>query len=198
MSTSIEQVHEHEVDLHFLVGRARACVILFIISDVLSVFAILAAGGYLSTLNVLNQFKQPGDHPPAFLPGLVVAVLMVVSGLAYYLWDRSYQRDGQAGQLVFYLLSWILMIVALVVQVWLSLHLGYAAPLHSYDSLIILIVWYSAAHLLLLAFIGLLLFGRITRGRLAGRGYIVEATGYWWYYTIIATLLLWVFSLLIG
>ncbi len=196
MSTSIEQVHE--VDQHFLIGRARACVLLFIISDVLSVFAILAAGGYLSALNVSNQFKQPGDHPPALLPGVVVAILLVLSGFAYYWWERSFQKDGQTGQRITFVLSWILMIVALVVQVWLSLRLGYAAPLHAYDSLITLITWYSAAHLLLVAIIGLLLFGRITRNRLAGRGYITEATGYWWYYTVIATLLLWVFSLVIS
>jgi len=68
MSASIEQVHEHEVDLHFLVGRARACVVLFIISDVLSVFAILAAGGYLSTLNVLNpvQAARATIHRPSY------------------------------------------------------------------------------------------------------------------------------------
>lgn len=196
MSTTIEQVHE--VDQHFLLGRARACVLLFIISDVLSVFAILAAGGYLSALNVLNQFKQPGDHPPALVPGLIVALLLVLSGLAYYWWARSFRQEGRTGQRVVFVLSWVGMIVALVVQVWLSLRLGYAAPLHAYDSLMTLITWYSAAHLLLASIIGLLLFGRIMRDRMAGRGYIVEATGYWWYYTVIATLLLWVFSLVIA
>src|SRR5436305_7074737 len=68
MSTAIEEMHELEP--HIRVGRARAAVIMLILSDALSVFAILAAGGYLNALNVSGQFRG-GDHAPPFLPGLL-------------------------------------------------------------------------------------------------------------------------------
>ena len=86
-STALEEMHHIEPRVQ--VGRARAAVIMFMLSDILSVFAIFAAGGYLSVLNVLNQYKVPGDHPPAFVPGLVVAIMLVVSGVAYYGWERE-------------------------------------------------------------------------------------------------------------
>ena len=193
-STALEEMHHIEPRVQ--VGRARAAVIMFMLSDILSVFAIFAAGGYLSVLNVLNQYKVPGDHPPAFVPGLVVAIMLVVSGVAYYGWEREARKDGQGGQRIFFILSFLLMIVATVLQFWISAHLGYAgAPFHAYESVIMLLTWYSAVHLALAAIIGVLLLGRIMRGRLAGRGYIPEVVGYWWYYTVIASLLMWVFSL---
>jgi hypothetical protein len=61
---------------------------------------------------------------------------------------------------------------------------------------ILLLTWYTAVHLLLAALIGLLLLGRVLRGRIAGHEYIAEVTGYWWYYTVIASLLVWLFVLL--
>ena len=189
MSTSLEEMHE--LPLYIRVGRARAGVIMLIISDFLSILALLAAGGYLSALNVANQYRLPGDHPPALLPGLLASIAMIVSGLAYYWWER---RGSQSGV---YILSLLLMFAALGFQIWLGLTLGYAAPFHSYESVILLLSWYSAFHLALTAFIGLLLLGRILRGRLDGHPYIPEVTGYWWYYTVIAGLVMWAFSMLL-
>ena len=189
MSTSLEEMHE--LPLHIRVGRARAGVIMLIISDFLSILALLAAGGYLSTLNVLNQYRLPSDHPPALLPGVLAAVVIVLSGLAYYWWER------RGSQSMIFIISLLLMVVALACQIWLGVTLGYASPFHAYESEILLLSWYSAFHLALAAFIGLLLLGRILRGRLAGHPYIPEVVGYWWYYTVIAGLVMWAFSMLL-
>jgi hypothetical protein len=199
MSTSSTVVEEtHELEPHILVGRARAAVIMFIVSDVLSVMAIFAAGGYLSALNVLNQYRLPSDHPPAFVPGLVVAIIAILSALTYYLWERGARSSGGSGQQIFFIVALLLMVVATVIQFVISSTLGYAGdPFHAYESVMILLTWYSAIHFLLAAIIGLLLLGRILRGRVAGHGYIPEVVGYWWYYTVIAGLLMWIFSLLL-
>ncbi|HYK84510.1 MAG TPA: hypothetical protein VEV19_04040 [Ktedonobacteraceae bacterium] len=189
MSTSLEEMHE--LPLHIRFGRARAGVIMLIISDFLSILALLAAGGYLSTLNVLNQYRLPSDHPPALLPGILATVALVVSGLAYYWWER------RGSQPVIFILSLLLMVASLMFQFWLGLSLGYAAPFHAYESVILLLTWYSAFHLALTAFIGLLLLGRILRGRLVGHPYISEVVGYWWYYTVVAGLVMWAFSMLL-
>src|SRR5487761_630290 len=105
MSTSLEEMHN--IPQHIRVGRARAAVIMFILSDALTVLAILAAGGYLSALNVLNQYQLPGDHAPALLPGIVVAVALVLSALTYFGWERSERQNEGAGQRAFFILSWV-------------------------------------------------------------------------------------------
>lgn len=198
MSTSVEQVHEHELEPHILVARARAAVIMFIVSDALSVLAILAAGGYLNALNTENQFRIAGDHPPTLLPGLVVAIILVLSALFYYVWERGARRNEGGGQAAFLVLALVLVALALVGQSWVNLSLGYTSPpFHAYESVLMLTTWFTWVHFLLLIIVGILLLGRIMRGRLAGRGYIPQVTGYWWYYTVVASLLLWVFSLLL-
>ena len=196
MSTSLEQVHELEP--HVRIGRARAAVIMFILSDVLSVLAIVAAGGYLNTLNTENQYRIAGDHPPAFLQGLLVAIALVLSGLSYYWWERRARENEGTGQSAFFILALVFVFLALVGQTWVNMSLGYTTtPFHAYESLLMLITWFTWVHFLLAMIIGLLLLGRVLRGRVAGHGYIAEVTGYWWYYTVISSLLLWLFSLLI-
>lgn len=187
----------HDIPAHVPAARAKAATLLLIISDALSVTAILASGGYLSALNVSGQFVIAGDHAPTFLPGLLLAIALVLSGLAYYWWEQRVRKNDGAGQSTFFILALVLMIVAMVGQFWLSATTGYGAPFHAYESLILLLSWFSAIHLLLAAIVGLLLIGRIVQGRLIGHAYIAEAAGYWWYYTVISTLVLWIFSLLI-
>src|SRR2546421_3300861 len=196
MSTSLE--HVHELEPHIRVGRARAAVIMFILSDALSVLAILAAGGYLNSLNTESQFKVAGDHPPAFLPGLLVAIALVLSGLSYYWWERRARENEGTGQAAFFIVALVFVFLALVGQIWVNMSLGYTTtPFHAYESVLMLITWFTWVHFLLLTIIGLLLLGRALRGRLAGHGYIAEVTGYWWYYTVLSSLLLWLFSLVI-
>jgi hypothetical protein len=198
-STPLE--HEtHELALHIRVGRARACALILILADGLSILAILAGGGYLSALNTENLYRVAGDHPPAFLPGLVVAIALVLSGFAYYWWERKVRRGESSGQLMFFLPAWALMILAMVVQILIGITLnrGYTPPYDAYESVITLLVWSMALRHMLAAILGLPLFGRIIRGRIVGYEYLVEASGYWWYYTVIASLLMWLFALLLA
>ncbi len=199
MSTALEEMHE--IEPHVRIGRARAGVLMLILSDAVSVIAILAAGGYLNALNTENLFRSSGDHPAGFVLGLLLGIALVVSGIAYYGWERSVRKSGGVGVQPFFLLSLLLLIVALVGQTWVSITLnqGYVSPYSAYESVITLISWFTAVHLLITAIVGVLLLGRIARGRVrvAGQNYIAEVVGYWWYYTVIASLLLWIFSLVI-
>jgi hypothetical protein len=81
------------------------------------------------------------------------------------------------------------------ILIGITLNRGYTPPYHAYESVITLIVWSMALRHALAAILGLPLFGRIIRGRIAGFEYLVEASGYWWYYTVVASLLMWVFAL---
>ena len=192
METFIE--HTHGLEQHIKVARARAGVLMLILSDALAVLAILAAGGYLRALNTEGMYKVAGDFAPAFLPGLLIAIALVLSGLAYYWWERQVRRPGEAGQPLFFLLAWVLMLVAGVGATWIGASLKYGVTIHAYESVQLLLIWFTAVHLLLAAFVGLLLGGRILRGRLAGQEFIVEVVGYWWYYTVVASILLWLFG----
>src|SRR6266700_6555120 len=112
METSLELEHVHELEPHIKVARARAGVLLLIISDGLAVLAILAGGGYLRALNTEGQYKVAGDFAPAIVPGLLIAIGLVLSGLSYYLWERRASKPGQTGQAPFFLLALLLMLVA--------------------------------------------------------------------------------------
>lgn len=197
-STVSASTHEHELEPHIRIGRARAAVIMFIMSDLLSVFAIMAAGGYLSALNTENQFRIAGDHSPALLQGILVAIALVLSGLIYYWWARRAHITGETGSTAFFVVALLLMVLALAGQTWVNLSLGYTSiPFHGYESILMLITWFTWVHFLLAIIIGVLVMGRILRGRLAGFGFIAEVTGYWWYYTVLSALLLWVISLVL-
>ena len=200
MDTSLEHSHEHTHGLEpaVKVARARAGVLMLIVSDALSVLAVLAAGGYLSVLNTENHFKVAGDFGPAFVPGLLVAIATVLSGVLYFWWGRVVRTSDTGGPTPVFVVSWILILAAGVGDVWIGAALRYGPPISAYESVLLLITWFNAIHLLLAAFVGLLLFGRILRGRLRidGLAFVPEVVGYWWYYTIIAGLLLWLFGVI--
>ena len=192
METLIEPTHELEP--HIKVARARAGVLMLIVSDALAVLAILAGGGYLRALNTEGQYKVAGDFAPALLPGLLVMIALVLSGLSYFWWERRARKPGETGQTPFFLLALVLMLAAGVAETWIAAALRYGVPIHAYESVQLLLTWFTAVHLLLAAIIGLLLGGRILRGRLIGHEFIAEVAGYWWYYTVIASLLMWLFG----
>src|SRR5258708_7613685 len=188
METSLE--HVHELEPHIKVARARAGVLMLILSDALAALAILAAGGYLRTLNTEGPYKVAGDFAPAYLPGLLIAIALVLSGLAYYWWERRASKPGEANQPLFFLLAWVLMLAAGVSETWIGASLRYGIPIQAYESVQLLLPWFTAVRPLFAAFIGLLLGGRILRGTVGGDAFIVGVVGYWWYYTVDASVLL--------
>jgi hypothetical protein len=204
MDTSLEHTHaeEHshlELAPHIRVARARAGVLMLIISDALGALAILAGGGYLSALNTEGQFKIPGDFAPSFVPELIIMIGLVLSGITYYLWERGARRAKD--QPAFFVIALVLMLAAGIAETWIGAALKYGGPnitIDAYQSVQLLIVWFTGVHLLLAAVIGLLFGGRLLRGRPFKREYIAEVVGYWWYYTVIAAIALWVFAVLLG
>jgi hypothetical protein len=192
MSTSVE--HVYELEPHVKVARARSGILLLIISDALAVLAIMAGAQYLSALNTEGQYKIAGDYAPQFVAGLLVMIGLLLSGLAYYVWDRRASKAGETGQTLFFLLSLLIMLAAAVGETWIGATLNYGVPIQAYESVHWLVTWFTAVHLWLATIIGILLFGRILRGRVAGHEFVVEVSGWWWYYTVVASILLWLFA----
>ena len=192
MSTSLE--HVYELEPRIKVARARAGVLLLIISDALAVIAIIAGSQYLRALNTEGQYQVAGDYAPSFVAGLLVTIGVLLSGVAFYLWDRRASKTGETGQSLFLLLSLLIMLAAAVGETWIGATLRYGVPIQAYESIHLLVTWFTAVHLWLAAFIGILLFGRVLRGRIAGHEFVVEVSGWWWYYTVVASILLWLFA----
>jgi hypothetical protein len=192
MNTSLEHVYELEPQVK--VARARSGVLLLIISDALFVVAIMAGSQYLRALNTEGQYKIAGDYAPPFVAGLLIMIGLLLSGLAYYLWERRASKAGETGQTLFFLLALVIILAAAVGETWIGATLRYGVPIQAYESVHWLVTWFTAVHLWLAFIIGILLGGRILRGRLAGHEFVVEVTGYWWYYTVVASILLWLFA----
>lgn len=205
MDTSLEHAHEHAhehehgLEPHVKVARARAGVLMLILSDALAVLATFAAGGYLKVLNTNNSFTVAGDFAPAFTPGLVITIASVVSGLLYFWWERSLRRSDSNGPVFAFVIAWLLILAGGVADVMLGNNLKYGIPISAYESVQLMIIWSTAIHLLLTALVGLLLLGRIGRGRLRidGIPFVPEVVGYWWYYTVIAGVLMWIFGVIL-
>jgi hypothetical protein len=192
MSTSLEHVYELEPQVK--VARARSGILLLIISDALAVVAIIAGSQYLRALNTEGQYRIAGDFAPSLVAGLLIMIGLLLSGLAFYLWDRKASKAGETGQTLFFLLALVIMLAAAVGETWIGATLRYGVPIQAYESVHWLITWFTAVHLWLAFIIGILLGGRILRGRLAGHEFVAEATGYWWYYTVVASIILWLFA----
>lgn len=203
MDTSLEHAYEHEhehaLEPRVKVARARAGVLLLILSDALAVLATFAAGGYLKALNTEGNFTVAGDFAPAFLPGLLITIGLAVSGLLYFWWEYRVRRSASNGPIFAFVISWLLLLTGGVADVVIGSNLRYGTPISAYESVQLLIVWSTGIHLLLTALVGLLLLGRIGNGRLRidGLPFVPEAVGYWWYYTAIAGILLWIFGVLL-
>ncbi|HYB01333.1 MAG TPA: hypothetical protein VED37_14035 [Ktedonobacteraceae bacterium] len=195
MSTSVEVEHGFELEPRIKVARARAGVLLLIISDALSVVAIIAGSQYLQALNTEGKYRVAGDYAPNLTAGLLVMIGLVLSGIAFYLWDRRASREGETGQAVFVVISLIIMLAAAVGETWIGATLRYGVPIQAYESIHFLTTWFTAVHLWLAVIIGILLFGRILRGRIAGgHEFVAQVSGWWWYYTVIASIILWLFA----
>ncbi len=195
METALEHgEHPFELEPRVKEARAKAGVLMLVVSDALSVLAILAAGGYLSALNTEKQFKVAGDFAPPLVPSLLVMIALLLSGLAFFGWERRARRRDDTGLPAFFLVALVLMFAAGVAETWIGAALRYGTPIHAYESLLLLITWFTAIHLLLTTIVGILLGGRMLRGRLAGHEFLAESAGYWWYYTVVASILLWLFG----
>jgi heme/copper-type cytochrome/quinol oxidase subunit 3 len=199
-SESLPVEESHGLEPHIKVARARAGVLLLILSDVMMAASIMAAGGYLSALNTAGAFKGPGDQP-LFPPGMVVALMLVLSGVCYFWWAQGMRRG--AGTNAFFWLALVFILAALAAEIWVWLSLGYTTapdeePIYdAFRSVVIIVTAFATVHLLLTSILGVLMSGRLLRGRLAEQAYIVQSAGYWWYYTVISGVIIWLFIVLL-
>jgi len=170
-------------------GHARAvriAVWLMIVSDAVFVLAFYAAFIYLHGLHTQGAFKPSTESRPAVVGSVLVAAASVVAASAYA-WGQRGLRSGDTGRLrTGVMLAVVISVVALVGDLVLFANLNYPPPLHAYGSFISLFILYHAVrHLVVGVLVGALVLGRLYSGRLAGRDYVINATGYWFWWVAI-------------
>ncbi len=172
--------------------QVRIATILMIVSDATFVLALYLAFLYLHGLHTQHAFKGPGEARPSLVGGLLVT-LGSVAAAAAFAWGRGGLQAADHRRLrAGVTLAIVISVAALVGDVLVYSSLDYPAPLHAYGSFMALFVLYHAfRHLVAGVVIGALVLGRILRNRMSGRDYVLQATGWWfWWIAITAVVML--------
>jgi len=171
--------------------QVRYATFLLILSDAVFVLAVYLAFVYLHALNTQGQFKPSAESTPSMLGIVLVTAASVLAACAYS-WGQRGLRTGDSRRVCTGLtLAWAISIAALVGDVLTFGGLGYSVPLHAYGSFMALFVVYHAVrHLLIGVLVGALVLGRLYSGRLAGRDYVIQATGYWFWWVAITAVVM--------
>jgi cytochrome c oxidase subunit I len=171
--------------------RARLGVGLLVLSWTMFAAAIYAAYIYLHALNTAGQFRPPSEAVPTTLGDVLITVAAVAAAAAWT-WAYIGKRPASDPRMrVGVALGWGITLAGLVGTLVMFATLNYPAPMHAYASSIALFVFFHAWHLIIGLVIGAMVLGRLFRGRLTGREYAVEITGYWlWYTAVLAVVML--------
>jgi hypothetical protein len=166
--------------------QVRYATLLLIVSDAVFVMAMYLAFVYLHGLHTQGQFKPSSESRPSIVGSLLVTAASVLAA-SVYSWGQRGLRSGDTGRIrTGVTLACVISLAALVGDVVVFATLNYPAPLHAYGSFMALFILYHAfRHLIVAVLIGALVLGRLYRGRLVGRDYVIQATGLWFWWIAI-------------
>jgi len=188
-STAVPAPHPHT---HNRSDQVRIATLLLIVSDAVFVMAMYLVFVYLHGLHTQGQFKPSTESRPSILGSLLVTAASVAAA-AIYSWGQRGLRSGDTRRVrAGVMLAVVISLAALVGDVLVFGTLNYPAPLHAYGSFMgLFIIYHAFRHLIVGVLIGALVLARLYRGRLAGRDYVIQATGYWfWWIAITAVLMM--------
>jgi cytochrome c oxidase subunit I len=150
---------------------------------------------YLDALNTQGAFKPSSEHAPA-TAGTVLLTVGALAGAAVWSWGYRVSRSGDAARaLPAMALGWLLSLAGLIASVVFFLNYNAPLPLHAYASSMDLFVLFHGWHLVIALVIGALPLGRLARGRIAGREYVIQIVGWWLWYSAITAVLMMVLTL---
>ena len=164
-------------------GFARYGAALLITSWTMLGLAIYLAFVYLDGLNTMGQFKPRSEPAPATLGNILLAVGAVVAAAAWT-WGYRRTRAGVAARArAGVAIGWLLTLAGFIGSLILFAGLKEPVPLHAYASSISLFILFHAWHLTAALVMGLLVLGRLFKGRIGGREYVIQVVGWWLWYT---------------
>ena len=94
-------------------------------------------------------------------------------------------------------LGWLLSLAGLVASVVVFLAYNPGLPLHAYASSMSLFILFHSWHLVIALVICAIPLGRLLRGRIGGREYTIQITGWWLWYTVVTAVVMLVLTLAI-
>ena len=161
-----------------------------ILSDATFVLAIYLGFLYLRVLNTQGQFASK-ESMPSIVGSVLVAAASVLAASAFA-WGQRGLRSGDSRRVhAGVTIAWVISLVALVGDVLIFGALDYTLPLHAYGSFMgLFIIYHAVRHLLIAVVVGALVLGRLYSGRLAGRDYVLQATGYWFWWIAITAVIM--------
>jgi cytochrome c oxidase subunit 3 len=191
--------HGHSEEHGMEAGRRlRLGVLLYVLTDVVFVALLFAAYVFLRSYNTQGYFLPKGIHAPSFTQPAILMGILVVSGLSYLAAYNGLKRDNQALYKGGVVLAVVLMIVAMVGQIRFMGQLPFTTADGSFASSYIMLNGYHAFHLIIGSLLGLGLMNRALRGRYSSQNTDGVATiGYFWYWTSMLAVLLWLLWIVI-
>ena len=142
---------------------------------------------YLDALNTQGQFKPSSEPVPTTVGNVLVTVAALAAAAA---WTWGYRRSlsgDTTGARTGVTLGWVLTLAGLVGTIVVFATLKAPLPLHAYASSMALFTLFHAWHLVVGSLIGLIVLGRLYKGRIGGREYVIDVAGYWlWYAALMA------------
>ncbi len=170
--------------------QVRLATLLLIVSDATFVLAVYLGFLYLHALNTQGQFTSK-ESTPSIVGSVLVTAASVLAASAFSWGQRGLRSSDSRRVRLGVTTAWIISIVALVGDVVVFGNLDYTLPLHAYGSFMgLFIIYHAVRHLLIAVLVGALVLGRLYSGRLAGRDYVLQATGYWFWWIAITAVIM--------
>ncbi len=180
-------------------SKVRLGMLFYVLTDVTFVIFLLVGYVWLRAYNVngdwypFKSFSVP-DEGTSF----VLLLLMVASGVCFFIGYRAILAGNKALLSVFATLALILTVVTLVGQIRFMGSQPFAAQDGSFASEWLLLSGYHIYHLLIGTFLGLGLVNRAWRGRYSSERHLgVTTIGYFWYWMALTPVIVWLLMTLL-
>jgi cytochrome c oxidase subunit I len=179
----------HLPDASERASRARWGALLLIVSWTMLGLVIALAYIYLDALNTQGQFKPAGESAPSTV-GTVLVTVAALAAAAAWTWGYQRSRAGDGtGARTGVALGWGITLAGLAGTLIVFAAYNPGLPLHAYASSMSLFMLFHAWHLVAGLVIGAIALGRLFRGRIGDRTYVIEVVGFWlWYAAIISVI----------
>lgn len=173
-------------------AKVRLGMRFYVLTDIIFVAFLLVTYIWLRANNTDSSWFPQGTKLPDANTNNVLVVLMVLSGISYFVGYLGIRRGSQGQLRIGMLIALLLLIAALIGQIRYQGNLPFVTTDGSFASTFILLSSYHIYHLLIALFLGLGLTHRAFRGRYTQERMLgVVTIGYFWYWTVATPVLIW-------
>ena len=171
--------------------KLRVGIGLYVLVDVTFVASLFAAYIFLRTYNTQGMWFK-GIKPPSFGGQALLTLALVLSGVLYFIGERTLRVNNQSIFRLSMLVALVLMFVTLVGEIIYLGHLPFTTTDGAFASSFIMLSAYHVFHMLIAIPIGFGLVNRALHARYRPDNTVgITVIGYYWYWTVIMGLALW-------